>query len=246
LFKGEIMRDHLLDLVQHSIDLGCIDMLKIEGTDTETKIIGVGNDQSVVIDGVFHHPIAEFVGSFGMPNLPKLKTILNLDEYKQDANLTMSRNNSGELDGIEFANKSGDFRNTYRFMVANVVANKVPTPKFRGANWHVEFQPSAANIQRLKWQMSANAEEPNFQTKVENGDLKFSFGAAATHAGNFVFQSAVTGTLKRSWNYPAAQIASILGSSGNKTMKLSDDGAMQITVDSGLAVYNYIIPAQTK
>lgn len=240
------MRDYLLDLVQHSIDLGCIDMLKIEGTDTETKIIGVGNDQSVVIDGAFKNPVPEFIGLFGMPNLPKLKTILNLDEYKQDAALSVSRSTNGDLDGIEFANKAGDFRNTYRFMVANIVANKVPTPKFRGANWHVELVPSAASIQRLRWQMSANAEEPNFQVKVENGDLKFSFGAASTHAGNFVFQAGVTGTLKRSWNYPAQQISSILGSNGDKTMKISDDGAMQITVDSGLAVYNYIIPAQTK
>lgn len=240
------MRDHLLDLVEHSIDLGCIDMLKIEGTADKTKIIGIGNDQSVVIDGVFHNPIAEFVGVFGMPNLPKLKTILNLDEYRQDATLTMSRNNSGDLDGIEFANKSGDFRNTYRFMVANVVTNKVPTPTFLGTNWSVEFEPAAANIQRLKWQMSANAEEPNFQVKIDNGNLVFSFGITATHAGNFVFQSAVNGTLKRNWNYPAAQIASILASNGNKTMKLSDDGVMQITVDSGLAVYNYIVMAQTK
>jgi hypothetical protein len=240
------MRDYLLDLVQHSIDLGCIDMLKIEGTESETKIIGVGNDQSVVIDGAFKNPVPEFIGLFGMPNLPKLKTILNLDEYKQDAAITVSRSGAGELDGIEFANKAGDFRNNYRFMVANIVASKVPTPKFRGANWHVEFVPTAASIQRLRWQMSANAEEPNFQVRVENGDLKFSFGTASTHAGSFVFHPGVNGTLKRSWNYPAVQIASILSSSGDKTMKISDDGAMQITVDSGLAVYNYIIPAQSK
>lgn len=240
------MRDYLLDLVQHSIDLGCIDMLKIEGTTSETKIIGVGNDQSVVIDGAFKNPIADFVGVFGMPNLPKLKTILNLDEYKQDATLNINRNSGGDLDGIEFTNKAGDFRNSYRFMVASVVANKVPTPKFRGANWHVEFEPTAASIQRLKWQMSANSEEPNFQVKVENGDLRLSFGSASTHAGSFVFHPNIVGTLKRSWNYPAVQISSILSSSGDKTIKISDDGAMQITVDSGLAIYNYIIPAQTK
>ena len=29
-------------------------------------------------------------------------------------------------------------------------------------------------------------------------------------------------------------------------MKISDQGAMQITVDSGLAEYNYILPAQSK
>jgi hypothetical protein len=29
-------------------------------------------------------------------------------------------------------------------------------------------------------------------------------------------------------------------------MKISDDGAAMITVDSGLAVYNFILPAQSK
>jgi hypothetical protein len=29
-------------------------------------------------------------------------------------------------------------------------------------------------------------------------------------------------------------------------MRIADAGAMQITVDSGLAEYNYILPAQSK
>jgi len=99
---------------------------------------------------------------------------------------------------------------------------------------------------RLKMQMSANAEEPNFQVKTEDNDLKFYFGDHSSHAGNFVFQHDVSGQLKRAWSYPAIQIANILSLSGNKTMKISDSGAAQITVDSGLAVYNYILPAQSK
>jgi hypothetical protein len=38
----------------------------------------------------------------------------------------------------------------------------------------------------------------------------------------------------------------ILNLSGDKTMRISDQGAMQITVDSGLAEYHYILPAQSK
>jgi hypothetical protein len=34
--------------------------------------------------------------------------------------------------------------------------------------------------------------------------------------------------------------------SGDITMKISDQGAMQISVDSGIATYDYILPAQTK
>ena len=240
------MKDYLLDLVQHSIDLGCIDLLKIVGTETETQITGIGSDQSVVIDGRFRNPIPDFIGTFGMPNLGKLKTLLNLEAYRENATLTMSRNAQGELDGIKFRNSTGDFHNDYRFMTSSVVDAKVKTPKFRGATWHVEFEPTAASIQRLKWQISANSEEPTFQVKTDNSDLKFSFGDHSTHAGNFVFQHDVSGVLKRAWSYPAAQVSSILSLTGDKMFRISDDGAARITVDSGLAVYDYILPAQTK
>jgi hypothetical protein len=240
------MRDHLLDLVEHTFDLGCIDLVKITGDDTSTQIAGLAEDLSVVIQANFHNPVADFIGTFGMPNLAKLKTLLNLQEYKEHAKLTITRKVTGEPDGINFENKAGDFKNNYRFMASEIVNDKLKTAKFKGVNWHIEFEPTNASIQRLKWQMSANTEEPNFQAKTENGDLKFFFGDHSTHAGNFVFQAGVTGQLKRAWSWPAAQVASILSLTGDKVVRISDDGAAQITVDSGLAVYNYILPAQSK
>jgi hypothetical protein len=76
--------------------------------------------------------------------------------------------------------------------------------------------------------------------------LKFFFGDHSTHAGNFVFHPGVTGTLKRTWSWPIKTVIGILDLTGDKTFRISDDGAAQITVDSGLAVYNYILPAQSK
>ena len=238
------MRDYLLDLVQHTHDLGCIDLVKIVGDDKTTSISGLAEDLSVVVQAEFKNPVPEFMGTFGMPNLTKLKTLLNLQEYREDAKLTITKRATGEPDGIAFENKNGDFKNSYRFMASEIVNDKLKTAK--GVNWHIEFEPSVASILRLKMQMSANVEEPNFQAKVENGDLKFFFGDHSTHAGNFVFQAGVSGTLKRAWSWPASQVSSILGLTGDKIMRISDDGAAQITVDSGVAVYNYILPAQSK
>ena len=240
------MRDYLLDLVQHTHDLGCIDLVKIVGNDKNTTISGLAEDLSVVVQAEFKNPVPEFMGTFGMPNLTKLKTLLNLQEYREDAKLTITKRATGEPDGIAFENKNGDFKNSYRFMASEIVNDKLKTAKFKGVNWHIEFEPSVASIMRLKMQMSANVEEPNFQAKIENGDLKFFFGDHSTHAGNFVFQAGVTGTLKRAWSWPATQVSSILGLTGDKIMRISDDGAAQITVDSGIAVYNYILPAQSK
>jgi hypothetical protein len=38
----------------------------------------------------------------------------------------------------------------------------------------------------------------------------------------------------------------ILSLPGDKTYKISDEGASMITVDSGIAMYEYTLPAQTK
>lgn len=243
------MRDHLLDLVGHTHDLGCISLVKITGTDSETTIDGLAEDRSVVVQGQFAGPLPDFIGVFGMPNLDKLKILLGLQEYREDAKITVTRQNRNNVDvpvGLHFENKIGDFKNDYRFMTSEIVSEKLKTAKFKGVNWHIEFEPTVASIQRLKMQAQANSEEPNFTVRIDNGDLKFSFGDHSTHAGEFVFYPSVSGVLKRSWAWPVSQVMSILSLVGDKTMRISDDGAMQITVKSGIAEYNYILPAQSK
>jgi hypothetical protein len=95
-------------------------------------------------------------------------------------------------------------------------------------------------------QAQANAETPNFMAKTENGDLKFFFGDHSTHAGDFVFQPGVSGKLTRPWLWPVSQFIAIMNLTGDKTVRISDDGATKITVDSGIAVYDYILPALSK
>lgn len=243
------MRDHLLDLVGHTHDLGCIDLVKITGTDSETTIDGLAEDRSVVVQGKFNGPVADFIGVFGMPNLDKLKILLNLQEYRENATINVTRQNRNNEDvpvGLHFENKVGDFKNDYRFMTSEIVTEKLKTPKFKGVNWHVEFEPTVAGIQRLKMQNQANGEEPNFAVRIDKGDLKFSFGDHSTHAGEFIFHSGVKGALSRNLAWPVSQVLSILGLVGDKIVRISDDGAMKITVNSGLAEYNYILPAQSK
>lgn len=243
------MRDYLLDLVEHTYDLGCIDLVKITGDSNETIVNGVAEDRSVVVDAKFQAPIADFIGTFGMPNLNKLKIILNLQEYKENAQISVvrqDRKGEDQLVGLHFQNKVGDFKNDYRFMTSEIVAEKFKTPKFRGVPWHIEFEPTVASIMRLKMQASANAEELNFQAKTDGTDLKFYFGDHSTHAGEFVFHPGVSGSLKRAWSWPVKQFIGIMDLTGDKIVKFSDDGAAQITVNSGIAEYNYILPAQQK
>ena len=243
------MRDHLLDIVSHTYDLGVIDLVKITGTATGTKIDGLADDRSVVVQAEFNNPVPEFIGTFGMPNLNKLKILLGIQEYKENAKITVQsqeRNGADTPVGLRFVNATGDFKNDYRFMTSEIINEKLKTAKFKGANWTIEFEPTNSAILRLKMQASANSEELHFRARTEDGDLKFEFGDHSTHAGEFVFEPGVNGVLKRNWSWPVAQVISILSLVGDKKMQISDDGAAQIVVDSGLATYTYILPAQSK
>ena len=243
------MRDYLLDIVKNTYGLGNIDLVKVTGTAEETAIEALAEDRSVIVQGKLNGPVSEFVGTFGMPNLGKLNTILGISEYKENAKITLTqRDRNGEQvpEGLHFENAAGDFKNDYRFMSQEIVNDKLKTVKFRGVNWDVEFEPSVAAIQRLKFQASANSEETTFTAKTEGNELKLFFGDHSSHAGNFVFQTGVTGQLTKGWSWPVAAVIAILNLSGDKTFKISNEGAAQITVNTGLATYNYLLPAQSK
>ncbi len=243
------MKDQLLDIVQHTHGLGVIDLVKIIGTENETTLEAIAENRSVILQAKFKGPIANFIGTFGMPNLGKLNTVLTIPEYKENEVISIStQDKNGETIpvGIHFENKSGDFKNDYRFMSAEIVNDKLKTVRMKQVAWNIDIVPSAASIQRLRFQASANSEENNFIAKTENGDLKFFFGDHSSHAGNFVFHSGVSGKLTKAWAWPVTVVISILSLPGDKTFKISDEGAAMITVDSGIAEYNYILPAQTK
>lgn len=242
------MKDILTDIVTHTHSLGFLPLVKISN-DNNTVIESMADDRSVILTAKAHTKVSEFTGTFGMPNLDKLALHLKNPEYKEKAKITVieaERNGSTIPVSISFVNEAGDFRNDYRFMNAEIINERLKTVKFKGASWDIDFEPSVASITRLKLQATAHSEENVFQVKTDNGNLVFSFGDASTHAGSFVFQANIAGKLKQTWAWPVQQVLSILTLDGDKTMKISDAGAMQITVDSGLVEYNYILPAQSK
>jgi hypothetical protein len=78
--------------------------------------------------------------------------------------------------------------------------------------------------------------------------LKFTFGDAASQTGGeFVFATGITGKLTKAWSWPVGSVLAILkiADVNNTMMSFSNEGALQITLDSGIANYKYIIPALT-
>jgi hypothetical protein len=244
-----MMKDILTDIVAHTQNLGFLTTVKVTGAADKTQINSMADDRSVIMDAETVNPYPDMIGVFGMPQLNKLKYLLDGNEYKEDAKIkivTAQRNGDDVPVGIHFENKDGDFKNDYRFMNTEIINEKMKTVKFRGVKWDVEIEPTVAAVQRFNFQAGANNEHPTFLAKTDGTNLKFIFGDASTHAGEFIFAQNVSGKLDRGWTWPVLPILSILkiADVNNTKMSLSNEGAIQITLDSGLAVYKYIIPAQ--
>jgi hypothetical protein len=240
------MKDILQDIVAHTHSLGFLSIVKVTGGD-ETTIDSMAEDRSVIMSATSNHSIAD--GTFGMPNLDKLALHLKNPEYQKDAKIDVvqaERNGETIPTHIHFENATGDFQNDYRFMNKAIIEEKLKTVKFKGAQWNVEITPSMAAISRMKLMSAAHSEEPTFNVTTKDSNLVFSFGDASTHAGEFDFEKGVEGTLQHTWSWPVAAVQAVLNLSGDITMSISDQGAMMITVDSGIGTYNYILPAQSK
>jgi hypothetical protein len=244
------MKDILQDIVSHTYSLGFLNVVKITGTEDKTQIDSMADDRTVIMFGETTAAQPDMIGVFGMPQMNKLKYLLDCPEYKEEAEIEIvkgDRNGETIPIGIHFENKTGDFKNDYRFMNTDVINEKLKTVTFRGVKWDVEVEPTLSSVQRFAFQAAANNEHTTFLAKTDGDKLKFTFGDAASHGGEFVFATDVTGKLNKGWTWPVAPVLAILKASdvNNTKMSLSNEGALQITLDSGIATYKYIVPAQT-
>lgn len=245
------MRDYLLDLVQHTYGIGVIDLIKINGEDKKTSINAYDKKtRTVVLNAEFKNSIPEFIGTFGMPNLDRLNIILNIPEYKEGADITVSNktDENGKVvpTSIDFKNKNSDFKNSYRLMSESVINEQLKNASMRQVKWDVNITPTTQGIQKLKFQSQAHSDVTHFSTKTENGNLNIYFGDHSSHAGHFTFASNCGGNLQKQLFWPVGVVLSILNLPGTKTFKISDEGVAEITVDSGIAVYHYKLPSKSK
>ena len=246
------MKDILQDIVSHTLPLTGIgvSMLKITSNEAETTIESIAEDRSIILKATTHEPVSEFVGTFGMPDISKLAYHLKNPEYAQNAVISVVtdvRNGETIPTHVHFENANGDFHNDYRFMEKSIIEEKLKSVKSKIASWDVEFEPSVAAISRLKLMAGTlDQDDKLFQVKTENGNLNFYFGDLNTHAGGFTFHHGVDGTLRHKWAWPVEAVLKILGLDGDKKLSITDQGAMMISIDSGLANYEYILPAQQK
>ena len=51
------MKDYLQDIVQHTHNLGIIDLVKIVGTENTTTVEALSEERTVIVNAQFHNPV---------------------------------------------------------------------------------------------------------------------------------------------------------------------------------------------
>lgn len=246
------MRDVLLDIVKHTHSLGFIQAVKVNGGDgTETEIEAMDDDRTVVLKGKLHNPVNEFKGTMGLGKLPVLAGYLNFEGYAdKSANIevvTNERNGEQVPEELKFTSGNGYTAN-YRFMVSQLIEEKLKTVKFKGVNWDLTIQPTQQNLKDLSYFAGVmSSVQPTFVAKTDGDTLKFYIGDGSNDRVEIPISKGVTTEIKRGWSWPLAQTLSILKLSDTSQASISfaEQGAMKIAIDSGIGLYEYVLPART-
>ena len=248
------MRDILKDIVKHTHSLGIIQAAKLTTDEEGTAIDAMDEDRTVVLMGKLHKPVPEFEGKFGLGRLGVLSGLLSYTSEDKEGNPivadvkvgTESRNGEDVTTELNFS-MPGGFDSSYRVIVSELVDAQIKTASFKGAVWNVEIMPSQKAVKDLQYFAGIlGAFDPLLTARTVNGNLVFFIGDSSTDKVELPFASNVEGELKTGWSFPLSTVLTILrlSETSTTTMKISDQGAMMIKVDSGLGVYEYILPAK--
>lgn len=245
-------RDVIQDIVKHTAGLGFISTVKVTGSDTETLLDAMDSDRTVILKAKLNNPMPEFAGEFGMGMLDKLQGITGLLNFQAEGTtvevVRSERNGTSIPSDLSVKDVEGN-EDKYRFMNKETVDQILQTVKFKGVDWDVTFEPTKQKVSELQQLAGVyGGVEPNFTVKTEDGNLIITVGANdGSFTGKRIFAKNVDGEIKEGFAWPLSQVLSILklGMSSSCVMQISSKGALQISVDSGIGQYDYILPAQT-
>ena len=245
------IKNNFLDLIKHTSKLGFIEMVKLIGDGTETKLEAIDNDKVVVIYGKLNDPIDGLEGTVGLSRLGILDGFLHFPPYESDnASVEIStqlRGTESTPSGVSFDSNDGHQAN-YRFMAEMQANEQIKVPPFKGATWNVEIEPTKQNLRDLSYISGVmGSYESTFMVKTIGDNLEFHVGTGSSDRSKLTIAKGITGSMSHSWSWPLTHVLSILkllDSAKKCTMHFSNQGALKIEITSAFGTYQYILPAR--
>jgi len=98
--------DQFKDIIKHTASLGFIEMVKVIGSVTDTKIETKDMDNTVIIYGSMYQPIKDMNSTIGLSRLAILKGYIGMHDGSTVSIITENRNSVDVPTEITFDNKA--------------------------------------------------------------------------------------------------------------------------------------------
>jgi hypothetical protein len=245
------IKDAIADIAKNVISTGFYEKIKITGGSKNSTVEAIDKDKQIILKATTLKPVDGWSGEFGLANLGLLNSIVNDSEFAhKDSRMELVFQEREGVDvptELHYTNKSNSFI-CYRFLGKNTVPEQ---PKYMEPSWDVKIKPNKSNIQQFNWAAgSLGSYEQYFIPKTVDGNLKFFIGdeGAATQRGGVVFATSVTGEFDSSHKWPIALVSSLLKlvDGADAEMSFSVKGAIQLSLNTGITTYKYVLPAKLR
>ena len=256
----------LRDLIKNVNNLK-IGVVKLTGdSDGNIKIQAVeGNNKSVVVTGKFSKKVPEFEGIIGLSELGTLEKLVNAFsepndtieivredrtveeevigddgkiEYDDNGNPVIVKKTENIIVGFNFRRPSPKIFQPYRTMDQRIIPQQFDPKKI---TWDITFKPSKPAVDALTM-VSGFGLAPVFSAELRGTDLYLLLNGAEVE-----FAKNITGTLTKKWEWDVNNVAALLRRSESADCELkifNDKGAIGVALDSGVAKYEFILPAK--
>jgi len=242
------LKDTFKDILKHTYGLGIFEMVRITGLPDSTGIETVDPNKTVIVKAVTNEPVAEFVDTtVGLRALNTLDGFLKYPGYDAEDGtmkvVTQDRNGTITPFSVDFKSADGD-KSNYRLAVGAVLDQQMATIEFKGADFKINIVPEEKIIKRLGLMNSTlSLTDMTFTPKTDGTTLSFQIGDGSSDSANIIINNDISGSLSTERQFPLDVVLKILKLSDSGLCVLSiNDKLIQITIDSGLGIYTYIIP----
>lgn len=240
--------DSLKDVVKHTLPF--FEMVKIYNEEGITKFESINDTGSLVlINGELNTSIPELDDtSVGLSRLNILRRIVDFEQFSGEASTNVIKIRDGATrypEEITFKSGAGH-KATYRFTAPHLVDGKVVVPDFNEPKWDVEYTPTMDSTKDLVYFSGIlGALETEFTPSVSNGKLLFNIGIDGTDR-SVLPVAEVSGHLNNGMIWKLGDFLSLMRLSNDaiSKVKISNSRAISVSIDSGIASYEFIIPAR--
>lgn len=236
----------LTDVVKQCA-LANIEVLKITGTSSETKVQTFDTDKTLFIEAILNDPVPEFEGEFGITNLKMLNGLLGFANYQTESATFKVRerevNGRKSLDQFEF--KGAGSKSVFKLMDIQHVPQQATISSIP---WGVTLEEvSKSKITEFTQFAGLYAEiDKYFSVTAEGDNLVLTLGqqASSSHSGSMVFAENIDGSLSGTLTFPVDRFLTLMKISQNaqsSKLMFSNKGLLGVEAVTPHGLYKYFL-----